>query len=293
MAERGEYRSISRSLLSGKDFRRLPERPRWIFTVLKMNSGMVGLDTWYEAELYSRLSEESGATIDQVKLALDVLEHEDWIRREDNVVWVVGHLAHDPHMVSGNPKHRKSVQRHVAGLPRLKIVRDFIAQNADWFPKSEAIAMGIEWVSNGKRRVNRKPRLPSDSHSNHDNDNEDEKENERTTPASGESGGSPFPVDLCSRLHAKASSLGHILPYPRFRKALLPAYPRCGPLYPEPEMLAAIEAWLEARAAMQPKEAGYQTIERFAQDLGRWVRLGSMPRVDDNGVTERGRLAAG
>lgn len=194
MAERGIYRSIPCALLAGKDFRALPERARWIFVVLKMNIGAVGIDTWYPDELISRLTSESGATVDQVNLTLEILAHAGWIEREDNVIWVKQHLHFDPHLVPSNPKHRKSVQRHVAGMPRLGIIRRFVAENAEWFPQKEAIAMGMEWVSNGEAKRTRTPsgtpKKVSHTHSDQEKEKEDEKDSDKP-PASGEAV-SPF-----------------------------------------------------------------------------------------------------
>lgn len=153
MGERGTYRSIPHALLSGKDFRQLPERARWVFLVLKLNIGLTGIDTWYPDELLARLTSESGACADDVAYALDVLEEHGWIEREDNVVWVKGQLEHDPHLSSSNSKHRSSVQQHVAGLPRIGIVLRFCNEHRDWIPMDEASVMGIDWVFDGNQEA--------------------------------------------------------------------------------------------------------------------------------------------
>lgn len=279
MAERGEYRSISRSLFSGKDFRKLPERPRWIFTVLKMNSGMVGLDTWYEAELYSRLSEESGATIDQVKLALDYLEHEGWIKREDNVVWVVGHLEHDPHMLSSNLNHRKSVQRHVAGMPHLPIVRAFVLQNTDWFPKTEAIGMGIGWVFNAIRRDKRGSKKPTHTHSDHDKEKEDDKEKDSPLGASAEADEfdtGNWPADATKFWSTYVAPIE----YGQVGKWLKPSVDRHG----WPAVLAGLRKYAKGTPDYKTRR-----VDEFAREANKWLRFGQMPSVDENGdLTEWG-----
>jgi hypothetical protein len=289
MAERGEYRSISRSLFSGKDFRKLPERPRWIFTVLKMNSGMVGLDTWYEAELYSRLSEESGATIDQVKLALDFLEHENWIRREDNVVWVVGHLEHDPHLVSTNAKHRKSIQRHVAGLPRLAIVKAFVAAHQGWFPKDEAKTMGIGWVWDGYRKPSGRSTgvrgKGTDTHSIQETDNENETDNEKEK-ASAPDGAAPKSFGWVGEgAEWWAKNVGTIAP-PRFGKTLKPAVD----LHTWAKVFPAMKCYVE-----ETKSRGKPTkLEWFAAEIVRWVEWAGMPATDEKGdLTPRGKAILG
>ncbi len=104
---------------------------------------------------------------------------------------------------------------------------------------------------------------------------------------------SRFPVDLCERLHAVAMLSGHVTDFGRFRKALLLLYPASGPLYPESHLAEGLKAYYEAADGMPPREAQFLTIERFVQNVGRWVSLGSMPLANENGVTERGRLAVG
>lgn len=152
MSERGSYRSIPNALFSGPDFRRLNERARWIFVVLKMNVSPSGIDVWYPDELVVRLSAESGCTADQVRLTLDILEHERWIRRDDNIIWVVGHLTHDPHLSALDPKHRKGIQRAVAGLPHSDLVKQFVCEYSEWFPVAEAQIMGLGWALQGPRK---------------------------------------------------------------------------------------------------------------------------------------------
>lgn len=114
-------------------------------------------------------------------------------------------------------------------------------------------------------------------------------------PDSGESDAKykHFPTDLCKRLYQVATKTGHVTDYPRFRKALALLYPRDGPLYPEDALSEGIVAFYQAADGLPPKDAKYETIERFVQSVGRFVELGKMPLVNENGVTERGRIAAG
>ena len=135
MTDRGEYRAIRRVLLDGPDFQRLPERARWMFVVLKLNLGPSGIDVFYPAALLHQLAAQAGAPTDAVSDALDTLEQEGWIKREANVIWIVGQLDNDPHVNSSDTKHRKSVARHLAGLPRIPIVKEFIAAHPDMYPR--------------------------------------------------------------------------------------------------------------------------------------------------------------
>lgn len=135
--ERGAYRAVKVVLLDGPDFQQLPERARWVFVALKLSFGPTGIEMHYPEALAHELAARTGADVGDVKDALDVLEAAGWIRREANVVWIVGQLQHDPHMTATDKKHRASVWRHVAGLPRLAIVGEFVAAHPEWFLASE------------------------------------------------------------------------------------------------------------------------------------------------------------
>lgn len=286
MAERGEYRSIPRALLAGKDFRALPERMRWVFVALKMNMGFVGVETWYPDELVSRLSHETGATVDQVRLALDYLEHENWIRREDNVIWIVGHITHDPHVTPTNPKHRTGVQRHVAGLPRISIVRAFMEYHPEWFPEAEAIKMGLVWsavatpiplppspMGTGTHSIPMPNRNRKRSTSRKRNTNTD-------NPDSGESVSlveKPWPAEAADIWSTNVTPISPA----RCGHALKPVVEKYG--WPDTKrgLLAFIEC-TEGRA---------QKLEWYAGAAVRWVeKIGPMPPNDANGLTERGEM---
>lgn len=291
MAERGEYRSISRSLLSGKDFRALPERARWVFVAVKLNFGFVGIETWYPDELASRLSSETGATADQVKLALDVLEHEGWVRRQDNLVWVVGQLTHDPHVRASDAKHRKNAQRHVAGLPHLELVRAFMDAHPDWFPPSERLAMGLEWVPQESPKTLARVSVESEGGLRSTKTNTSTKTKTRTKTIIPDSSESDLPADVCGRLWDAWQATGRSCEYPLFRKRLNALYPKSGPRYSESALMAAIEAFDELAGYEPPAKRGFWTIHKFVQDIGTFVEWGKMPAVEDGVPTERGAMA--
>ena len=137
MADRGTYRAIKVVLLDGPDFQELPERARWVFLTLKMSLGPSGIEMHYPEALVHNISARTGADPDDVRSSLGVLEEHGWIIREGNVIWIAGQLKHDPGLKAENPKHRASIQKHVAGLPRLRIVRSFIDAHPEFFPPDE------------------------------------------------------------------------------------------------------------------------------------------------------------
>lgn len=183
MSDRGEYRSIPRVLLDGPDFQQLPERARHTFLVLKLNFGPAGIDVWYPSELVARLSAQTGISQGGIQEALMTLEKAGWIQREANVVWIVGQLAHDPHVKIANPKHRKMVQTVAEGLPRLAIVGRFIRAYEHWFrdggdldgTPSRSLQRALDSLSDS---LSRGYREGTDSLSNHkkEEDKEEEKD---------------------------------------------------------------------------------------------------------------------
>lgn len=136
-ADRGPYRAITGVLLDGPDFQLLPERARFAFIVTKINFGPAGIDVFYPHALAATVAAQTGmpfgAALEHVQPG-GTLHQAAWLEWEQNVVWVVGQLEHEPNMKPSDPKHRKSIQRHMMGLPHLPIVAQFIQAHAEWFP---------------------------------------------------------------------------------------------------------------------------------------------------------------
>lgn len=171
-SDRGEYRPIRRVLLDGPDFQQLSERARWVFVALKLNLGPTGIEVHYRDAVPHQLAEQTGAKAEQIAAALDELEATDWIRREANILWIVGQLTHDPHVNANDEKHRKSIWKHLKGLPRLAIVRRFIEEHPDWFVGHDVNPLeGLpEGPKKGHRRAsvapntdNREPKTDKDT----------------------------------------------------------------------------------------------------------------------------------
>lgn len=137
MADRGAYRSIKVVLQDGPDFQRLTERARHTFLTLKMAFGPSGIEVRYFEALACEVAEKTGMPVEAARVSLQELERTGWTRRERNVVWIVGQLDHDPGLTATNENHRKSVQSHVNGLPRLSIVRRFVECHSGYFPPLE------------------------------------------------------------------------------------------------------------------------------------------------------------
>lgn len=98
-------------------------------------------------------------------------------------------------------------------------------------------------------------------------------------------------IEACNALYEKWTAVLGGIEYGRFRKAMLTVFRGKGADPTLDQMLEAIQAFGEWREGLSPKEAGWQTVERFTQDIRRWVDLGALPLVDGFGIlTERGHL---
>ncbi len=117
---------------------------------LKIGMGPAGIEPRYPRALLEELAAQTGLSVKDIGAALNELEAGGWIRREGNVLWIVGQLEYEPSLKASNPNHRASVQQHVAGLPRLALVGAFIREYAAFFPDADAILMAYP--------------MPSDSH---------------------------------------------------------------------------------------------------------------------------------
>jgi hypothetical protein len=115
----------------------------------------------------------------------------------------------------------------------------------------------------------------------------------RTTNGEAPEKPSPFPKSVCDALYETWTEVRGAIDYGAFRKALKPLYPTSGPRYSQDVLTEAIKAHAEYVEGLQPREAGFETIHKFAADVQRWVRIGGMPAVDPDTreLTERGRLA--
>ena len=102
-----------------------------------------------------------------------------------------------------------------------------------------------------------------------------------------------FPTADSDRFYRVCIENGFAVNMGILRKAIAPLYPQTGQIYTTDELANALVAWLEARQGLHPDKARFWTLHNFAQDVARWVRLGKMPLANENGVTERGRLAVG
>lgn len=139
-AERGAYRAITRVLLDGQDFQRFTPAARLVLIAMKVDFGPAGIEVHYPEALLWQLSHQTGYTTTECADALSELEDAKWIRREQNVVWIVDQLTYEPSLAVKNPKHRKTVQTHVGGLPTLAIVGAFVTHYREWVEGNDSLS---------------------------------------------------------------------------------------------------------------------------------------------------------
>jgi hypothetical protein len=291
VSARGTYRQIPTVLVNGPDYQRLPPHARLVFLTLKITIGPSGIETRYPDSLALDMAHQTGLTPDQVRLALDILEHEGWLRREAHVIWIVEQLKYDPGFVQTNPKHRKSLRTHVAGLPRIAIVRAFVSHYIPWFKDEDTVAIGYEWAIG--------------SLSDHRNRNRKEKPRPKPKPspapapaapaasddagvAGGVVGAVPASPDADAgnwvaqgvELFASRGSFKH----PRVGAALKPSVERHG----EAAVLKGVREYVRSELKF-----GTHSPEKFAERDAYWIAQAGQPTVEWGELTEAGKRRLG
>ncbi|MBI3030247.1 MAG: hypothetical protein HYY64_12110 [Candidatus Rokubacteria bacterium] len=120
---RGVYRGIFSALLDDPDFQSLSPKARHVFLTLRLcaQAGPACIFRFYAAVL----REQTGLETEEIEKALVELQAGRWILREGPVLWLRNALRHDPFVRLADPKHRKAVERWIAGLPKVGLVVSF------------------------------------------------------------------------------------------------------------------------------------------------------------------------
>jgi len=141
--DRGDFRSIYTVLVHSPEFRQLSPAAQLSWFHLKLLLGPSGLDVLLQPE--ATLHETTGMPLDVVDAALrelagyppDTLRDgipgaskrgpnpKPFLVREGWLLWLRNALQFEPSRNLENANHRKSVERHIAALPKLRIVNDF------------------------------------------------------------------------------------------------------------------------------------------------------------------------
>jgi hypothetical protein len=120
MSQRGTYRGIFSAMVDDPDFQALSPQARHVFLTLRVSPqlGPAGIFRYYPAV-------QTGLDGDELAKALTELEAHFWVVREGPILWLRNALLHDPSIRLSDMKHRKTVEKWVAGLPKLGIVLTF------------------------------------------------------------------------------------------------------------------------------------------------------------------------
>lgn len=297
---RGDHFPLLRVLFSGPDFQALPGTARWTFVVLKKNmSGMAGIDVWYKSEILARLMAETGWTDETVTADLALLERDGWIRRQENILWVVDHLTFDAHAHVQDRKKRVRVQSHVAALPRRQIVMDYIAHHPDWFPPSECAEEGLGWAIRSPTKVRGESAQSLRSVCEESVNNSNNNNNSNSVRASGEDAGPVSGLALLPYADAEsrvtnwpaeaaewwAVNVGHVS-VGQAGKMLKPVVDQHG----WPKTLAGLREYADER-----KRAGKDMrLAWFVSESTRWIETATEPTTNEQGdLTATGKRIAG
>lgn len=100
-----------------------------------MKLGASGIGVMYPG----KLSDLTGIPYPEIDAGLVELEVTQWIKRDRNVIWIRNALRCDPYINLQNRNHVVPIMRHMAGLPKTKLIGEFCAY----------YGLDEEWVENG------------------------------------------------------------------------------------------------------------------------------------------------
>lgn len=120
------YRAIHDGLTREPRFLALTPEARHLFYALKINLGASGID----AKMIAEMALWTGYSTAAIRAALDDLAARRWVRFDEIhdglvMVWIIEGLDNDPNLSLSNSKHVESIARHVEGLSKSFLVKEF------------------------------------------------------------------------------------------------------------------------------------------------------------------------
>ena len=137
---RGEFRPLHVALWDDPDLLSLSSQARLVLLAIKcaLPAWGIGHDhLWPE-----RLARMTGYAAEQVVEVLRELTLARWIRQDGIVLWLRNGLRFEPTRNPKDPKHRKSLAHHLAGLPKSKLDKVFRAHYAEWMVDADTTGHG-------------------------------------------------------------------------------------------------------------------------------------------------------
>jgi len=128
LVDRGVYRSIYSAIVDDPDFIALSVPAKVVFYTCRvgLHAGPAAIFRYHPA----MIALHTGLDLGAVSVALAELDTQPntstpWIIRDSLVLWIRNGLRHDPTMHLSDEKHRKSIARWLAGLPKSDVVAKF------------------------------------------------------------------------------------------------------------------------------------------------------------------------
>lgn len=127
MSDRGSYRAIHSVTVDSPEFIDMGWQGQLVWFHLKLRLGPSGIGVLpaIEAVLGEATGGDRGCHPDTIRQGITDGMNAGFLVRERNVLWLRNALKFEPSMSLKNENHRKRIQKHIAGLPKLKIVNDF------------------------------------------------------------------------------------------------------------------------------------------------------------------------
>lgn len=129
---RGRYGGVHSAILDDPDYLQLSSRARLVLLTMKIDLGPSGIDVVDPATFAEKVGETEAAVLDAWRELAGARNR--WIlfarmpHSRRYPTWIRNGLKFEPSMSLENEKHRTGILRHLAGLPRLRIVNQFAAQ---------------------------------------------------------------------------------------------------------------------------------------------------------------------
>lgn len=121
MADRGEYRPIYSVLPDSPEFQALSKDAALLLYTVKVTLGPAGIGVLYD----DQLAERARLTREEMIRAREELIRADWLLVDGRIHWLRNGLRFEPTVTMANENHKKSIMRHLKGLPKQPIVNQF------------------------------------------------------------------------------------------------------------------------------------------------------------------------